>query len=122
MITVRETDSLLHVLETMLSHNLSAVPVVDASGRPTNVYSRTDITVLARAGAAAVNLEQTVTDALAPVREPGFAVITCRRSDSLRVIFERFESTRKHRLYAVSDDGAVEGVLSLSDLLAYFLC
>jgi CBS domain-containing protein len=121
MITVRETDNLLHVLETMRGHSLSAVPVVDASGRLTNVYSRTDITVLSRAGAGTVDLEQTVLDALAPAREPDFRVVTCRRSDSLRVIFERFETTRKHRLYAVSDEGTVEGVLSLSDLLAYFL-
>jgi 5'-AMP-activated protein kinase, regulatory gamma subunit len=95
--------------------------VVDDSMRLINVYSRTDITVLGRLGAGAINLDQAVSEALVPVRAPDFSVDTIRRSDSLRVIFERFECSRKHRLYAVSEHGTVEGVISLSDLLEYFL-
>jgi 5'-AMP-activated protein kinase, regulatory gamma subunit len=121
IVTVRHSDTLLHVLETMSERQLSAVPVVDDSMRLINVYSRTDITVLGRLGAGAINLDQAVSEALVPVRAPDFSVDTIRRSDSLRVIFERFECSRKHRLYAVSEHGTVEGVISLSDLLEYFL-
>jgi 5'-AMP-activated protein kinase, regulatory gamma subunit len=121
IITVRHSDTLLHVLETMSDRQLSAVPVVDDAMRLINVYSRTDITVLGRLGAGAINLDQPVSETLISVRSPEFSVDTIRRSDTLRVIFERFENSRKHRLYAVNEHRAVEGVISLSDLLAYFL-
>lgn len=121
MITVRETDTLLHVLETMDRHRLSAVPVVDESMNLRNVYSRTDVTHLKRNEAQPIDLDQTIQEALVPIRGPHYVVHTCRRSDTLRTAFERFESTRKHRLYAVNEQGHVEGVLSLSDLLEYFL-
>lgn len=121
IVTVRLSDSLLHALETMAEQNLSAVPVVDESMSLCNVYSRTDVTVLSRLDSGDINLDQPLSEALAPIRTPDFCVHTCRRSDPLGVVFERFERTRKHRLYAVSDHGVVEGVISLSDLLAYFL-
>lgn len=121
LITVRETDTLLHVLETMDRHALSAVPVVDEAMRLRNVYSRTDVTHLKRHESEPINLDQSVQDSLIPIRGPHYVVHTCRRSDTLREVFERFESTRKHRLYAVNEHGHVEGVLSLSDLLEYFL-
>lgn len=120
IVTVRQTDSLLHVLETLHTRHLSAVPVVDESLTLSNVYSRTDITVLGK-NTANINLDQSVMEALSLVRAHDFRVHTCRRSDTLRYIFEWFESTRKHRLYVVSERGFIEGVLSLSDLLAYFL-
>lgn len=121
MVTVRETDSLLHILEVLRERNLSAVPVVDGSGILCNVYSRTDISVLAKENNVPLSLEQRVSQTLASFRTLDFAVATCRQSDTLGVIFQRFERSRKHRLYAVSENGVVNGVVSLSDLLQYFL-
>lgn len=121
MITINQTDSLLTTLDAMAQHNLSAVPIVDNDGILRNVYSRSDITVLARAGGEPINLDQTVLQALTPIRSQEFVVDTCRRWDTLRVIFQKFEVSRKHRLYVVGEHGHVEGVLSLSDVLAYFL-
>lgn len=120
LVTVRQSDTLLHVLETLHTRQLSAVPVVDDSLALINVYSRTDITSLGY-NAGSINLDQTVAETLSQVRTLDFRICTCRRSDTLRYIFEWFESTRKHRLYVVSERGSIEGVLSLSDLLAYFL-
>lgn len=121
LVTVRNTNTLLEVLDVLMEQKLSAVPVVDEAGKLRDVYSRTDVSALARDDVSSATLEVTVTDALSRIRPRDFGVATCRRVDSLRSVFEKFEQTRKHRLYAVNNHGVVEGVVSLSDLLVYFL-
>lgn len=121
LVTVSESAKLVDVLEVLVDRNLSAVPVVDMSGNLRSVYARTDITALARASVTNATLEMNVMHALSAAHGRPFRVATCRRSDTLRTVFEEFERTRKHRLYAVDDSGKLIGVLSLSDVLAYFL-
>lgn len=121
IITMRETDKLIDVLRTLQARNLRAVPIINADGKLTNVYSRSDAALLAGGDWGPSILEGCVADMLKRVRDVDFIVVTCRRSDCLGEVFRRFEISRRHRLYIVDDSGIVIGVLCLSDLLRYFL-
>lgn len=121
LVTVREGATLMDVLDVLIERKLSAVPIVGDDGKLKDVYSRTDITALARGSISIASLEVNVLRALSSQRPRGFCMATCRQDDTLRTVFETFERTRKHRLYAVNEHGVLNGVLSLSDLLAYFL-
>lgn len=121
IVTMRETDLVIDVLRTLQTRGLRAIPIVNSEGRLTNVYSRSDAVLLAGGEWGPGVLEGSVADMLKQVRDPSFFVVTCRRSDCLSDVFQRFESSRRHRLYIVDDTGSVIGVLSLGDLLRYFL-
>lgn len=121
LLTAREGWSLAQVLDLLSEHKLSAVPILADDGALKDVYSRSDITALARGSISVASLEISVMRALSGQRTRGFRVATCTKGQTLRQVFETFERTRKHRLYAVDEHGKLDGVLSLSDLLAYFL-
>ena len=120
LVSVTEKTALAEVLEVLVNRELSAVPVLSETGKLVNVYSRTDISALARGPITNATLEMSIQQALLS-RPNNFRVATCRKEDTLRTVFETFEHTRKHRLYAVNEHGMLAGVLSLSDVLAYFL-
>lgn len=119
--TVEESTPLKEVLDLLLVEELSAVPIVDAEGKLRDVYSRTDVTALLVGKISAATLDMPVAEALAPVRPRGFRLATCRTMDTLGTVFNIFERARKQRLYVINQHGVLEGVLSLRDLLVYFL-
>lgn len=49
------------------------------------------------------------------------SVHTCSVHDTLQQVFIHFAEVRVHRLLYVDDDGSLLGIVSLSDLLSYFL-
>lgn len=120
--TVRETDKLRDVLRLLKERDLRAIPVVNDVGELTNVYARSDVALLACAewGTATI-FDLSVREVLNRVRQPFFTLATCRPADTLATIFRRFEVSRRHRLYITDDNRHVIGVLTLSDLLRYFL-
>lgn len=120
--TVREKDSVQEVLHVLKEHNLRAVPVVNDAGELTNVYARSDVALLACADWGVSDIfNGPIIDVLNRVRQPSFTIATCRISDSLSDVFRHFEASRRHRLYIVDDGKHVLGVLTLNDLLRYFL-
>lgn len=48
-------------------------------------------------------------------------IYTCTLDDGLDTIFETIRKSRVHRLVIVDENNALQGVLSLSDILAYIL-
>lgn len=121
IVTCGREEQLVAVLERLRDHELSAVPIVDEDGRICDVYSRADITRLLGNNGGGLSLVMTVGECLRELRCELDRVETCRTSHTLRHVFERLDRTRKHRLYFVDDNGHVEGVVSLSDLLRYFM-
>lgn len=120
--TVREKDSVQEVLRALKEYNLRAVPVVNDAGELTNVYARSDVALLACADWGVTGtFNGPIIDVLNRVRQASFTVATCRLSDSLSDVFRHFEASRRHRLYIVDDKKHVIGVLTLNDLLRYFL-
>jgi len=51
----------------------------------------------------------------------GMRLYTCKRTDTLQQIFIKFAEVRVHRLMFIDEDGKLEGIVSLTDLLSYFL-
>lgn len=121
IVTIPSSLPLIDCLRTLQQRSLSALPVVDARNQLVEVYSRADAAVLAVGTCDMGMLEQPVCEVLNGVRGGApFVGATCRRSEMLGTVFERFERTGVQRLYVVEEAGVV-GVVSLSDLLRYFL-
>jgi len=111
---------IVDVLQALASRRISALPVVSKEGVVLDVYSRSDLPHLSQS-LRSLSLDITVHEALNHHHLIGAKVETCRRIDTLRQIFEKFDSTGKHRLYCVNDSGVLEGVVTLSDVMGYFL-
>lgn len=121
ILSVTEATPLVAVLQLLSEQRLSAVPVVSPTGALINVFARVDVRELATDDRQPLNLRESLGDVLRRLRPPGFEVATCAASDSVRMLFTRFDAARKHRLYCVDGGGQLLGVVSLSDVLRYFL-
>jgi CBS domain-containing protein len=127
LIKVGPQQSLAQALALMHSHNLSALPVVDANDKLLGVYSRSDITFLTKATDAedaVANLDLKLHDVLeqqrTDVTTPD-AMHTCRTANTLQWIFEYFAQLRFNRLFVVDEQERMVGVVSAKDLVAYFV-
>lgn len=121
ILSVTEATPLVAVLQLLSEQRLSAVPVVAPDGTLVNVFARVDVRELATDDRRPLNLRERLGDVLQRLRPEGFAVATCAATDSVRALFSRFDAARKHRLYCVDGGGRLLGVVSLSDVLRYFL-
>ncbi|EPY51563.1 protein kinase activator [Schizosaccharomyces cryophilus OY26] len=108
------------VIKTLAEQAISAVPIVNDEGILINVYESVDVMHLIQDGDYN-NLDLTVGEAL--LRRPSnFAgVHTCRDTDHLDGIFDAIKHSRVHRLFVVSEDFHLKGILSLSDILNYIV-
>jgi 5'-AMP-activated protein kinase, regulatory gamma subunit len=132
VIKVTAQQTLAEALSLMSQHQLSALPVVDATTqRVLALYARADITFLTRAldaEDAVRNLQLPLAEILAagtadttlPVTTPD-ALRTCAPTHTLQAIFESFALQRFHRLCVVDAEERLLGVVSARDLVAYFL-
>lgn len=145
IVSCRRDEHIITVLERLRDHDLSAVPIVDHEGRICDVYSRADVIYLlgnqvqtqpqggqqqrqvqrqdsGNRGGEGFRLDMPVGEVLRSIRfDPHGQVETCSTNHSLGHVLERLDRTRKHRLYFVDANGRIEGVLSLSDVLRYFM-
>lgn len=121
LVTIPTSTPLLRCLQTLQQHRLSALPVVDERNQLIEVYSRADVALLAGGVCDGNMLQRSVGEVLTGVRGGApFAAATCRKGDILGTVLEQFERTGVQRLYIIGDAG-LEGVVSLGDLLQYFL-
>lgn len=127
VVAVQASQTLAEVLHTLHTNGLSAVPVVDSSGKVVGVYSRSDITFLAAATDAEdavanldVPLESLLAQRRTDVTTPD-ALHTCTPRHTLQSIFEYFAQWKFNRLVVVDDEERPVGVISARDLVSYFL-
>ncbi len=104
----------------MTSRNISAVPIIDHEGVVLNIFESIDVLSLIRAEAYH-DLEITVGEALLRRPDDFEGVHTCMETDRLDGIFDAIRRSRLHRLVVVGTDGRLRGIVSLSDILNYFL-
>jgi len=141
IVTATPEDTLTETLDKLARHDLSAVPIVDASTQKVlDVYSRSDITFLASAmdaEDAVSNLNKTLGDmtvrmASAVERTGTRANLvesvstpdrlhTCSKHHTLQSIFEYFAQLKFNRLIVTDEEGRCVGVVSARDLVKYFL-
>lgn len=116
-------------LNLLLQAQVSSIPVVDGNGSLVDVYSRSDITALAKDSAyARINIDElTVHQALQLGQEtsslPELSRFQmCLRTDPLFKVMERLTKPGVRRLVIVEPGSKrVEGIISLSDIFKFFL-
>ncbi|THF99160.1 hypothetical protein TEA_010611 [Camellia sinensis var. sinensis] len=113
---------LLHIacLGGILKSQISSIPIVDGKGSLINVYSRSDITSLAKDSLyTRIQLDQTIMSQVLELVDEHHRYQTCTRSDPLYVVMERLSNPAgknfygQHRKYFIIDlmlDLAIESI------------
>jgi len=117
------------VVNTFSQSSISAVPIIDASGRVLNLYETVDVIALVKSGSY-YNLDMTISTAL-NMRSPDFpGVVTCSSTDSLASLLSLIKTRRVHRLVVVEGEneereggkrGRLLGIITLADILRYIV-
>ncbi|KAL7625156.1 AMP-activated serine/threonine-protein kinase regulatory subunit [Parahypoxylon ruwenzoriense] len=118
--TAKMTDSVLEVINLMVTHNISAVPIVDKNNVVLNVFEAVDVIPCIKGGVYD-ELKSTVGDALSRRPEDFQGIYTCQEDDRLDSIFTTLRQSRAHRLVVIDDNWHLRGIISLSDILKYVL-
>ncbi|KRZ11037.1 5'-AMP-activated protein kinase subunit gamma-1 [Trichinella zimbabwensis] len=118
--TVTKVTPLIEVLRKLLELRVSALPVVDEDDRVIDIYSKFDVINLA-AEKAYNNLDITVQDSLKHRTAWFEGVHNCKVTDSLSTYVDTLVRSEVHRLVAIDNDGRVQGVVSLSDILLFIV-
>ncbi|KAL3508071.1 hypothetical protein ACH5RR_033453 [Cinchona calisaya] len=128
---LRPTASLSAALNLLVQAQVSSIPIVDDNDSLLDVYSRSDITALAKDKSYTnINLEDTtIHQALQLGEEPyspyGLSQQRCHMclpTDPLHKIIERLSKTGVRRLIIVeAGSKRVEGIVTLSDVFRFLL-
>ncbi|XP_061570035.1 5'-AMP-activated protein kinase subunit gamma-2-like [Cololabis saira] len=107
---------LITALSVFTHRRVSALPVVDHSGRVVDIYSKFDVINLA-AEKTYNNLDVTVTQALRHRSQYFEGVVKCNKLETLGTIVDRIVKAEVHRLVVVDEESHIVGIVSLSDIL-----
>lgn len=118
--TCHMSDSVLDVINLMVVHNISAVPVIDKHNTVLNVFEAVDVIPCIKGGAWD-ELKSPVGEALTKRPEDYQGIYTCTEDDRLESIFQTIRQSRVHRLVVIDDRQQLRGIISLSDILKYVL-
>ncbi|KAI0524480.1 hypothetical protein KFK09_003850 [Dendrobium nobile] len=125
-----EEESVLSAFQLLRKRRIGGLPIVDESGHKVvgNISIR-DVQYLLTAPEIYKNLRSiTAKNFLAAVRNYLLerqeaspllhSVITCRRTDMLEDIILKLDSEKIHRIYVVNEEGNLEGVITLRDIIS----
>lgn len=128
---LRPNASLGTALSLLVQARVSCIPIVDGNDSLLDIYSRSDITALAKDRAyAQIHLEEmSIHQALQIGQDSTFQGFfdgpkcqMCLRSDSLQKVMERLSSPGVRRVIIVeAGSKRVEGIISLSDLFRFLI-
>ncbi|XP_009801936.1 sucrose nonfermenting 4-like protein isoform X2 [Nicotiana tabacum] len=128
---LRPTASLNAALDLLVQAQVSAIPIVDDNDSLLDIYSRSDITALAKDKIYThISLEEmSIHQALQLAEEPYASYGSssqkchmCLRSDPLHEVMERLSRPGVRRLVVVeAGSKRVEGIISLSDIFKFLL-
>ncbi|XP_033848597.1 5'-AMP-activated protein kinase subunit gamma-2 isoform X2 [Acipenser ruthenus] len=107
---------IIKALNIFADRRVSALPVVDESGKVVDIYSKFDVINLA-AEKTYNNLDITVTQALRHRSQYFEGVMKCNRLETLETIVDRIVKAEVHRLVVVDENASIMGIVSLSDIL-----
>jgi len=123
IISINDGESVVDAFKKMLENGISGLPVVDSNnGRIKYALSVSDIKA---------SLSTTIfTDILLPLPEFVSKItsfykrddkpISCNKDDTLGSILQVLLITKYHRVFVVDDNEVPVGVITLSDILAFF--
>ncbi|XP_061442914.1 5'-AMP-activated protein kinase subunit gamma-2 isoform X3 [Rhineura floridana] len=107
---------IIKALNIFVDRRISALPVVDESGKVVDIYSKFDVINLA-AEKTYNNLDITVTQALQHRSQYFEGVLKCSKLETLETIVDRIVKAEVHRLVVVNEVDSIVGIISLSDIL-----
>uniref|UniRef100_A0A5F8GUT2 Protein kinase AMP-activated non-catalytic subunit gamma 2 n=1 Tax=Monodelphis domestica TaxID=13616 RepID=A0A5F8GUT2_MONDO len=107
---------IIKALNIFVERRISALPVVDESGKVVDIYSKFDVINLA-AEKTYNNLDITVTQALQHRSQYFEGVVKCSKLETLETIVDRIVKAEVHRLVVVNEADSIVGIISLSDIL-----
>ncbi|XP_077471205.1 5'-AMP-activated protein kinase subunit gamma-1-like isoform X1 [Stigmatopora argus] len=107
---------IIKALNIFVERRVSALPVVDESGKVVDIYSKFDVINLA-AEKTYNNLDITVTQALKHRSQYFEGVMKCHKMETMETIVDRIVKAEVHRLVVVDERSRIEGIVSLSDIL-----
>ncbi|XP_059086010.1 5'-AMP-activated protein kinase subunit gamma-1-like isoform X7 [Tigriopus californicus] len=112
--------AIIDALNKFVQKRISALPIVDTEGKLIDIYAKFDVINLA-AEKTYNNLDVTLKEANEHRNEWFEGVHTCKKTDSLYTVMEIIVKAEVHRLVIVDNEHKVQGVISLSDILAYLV-
>ncbi|KAL7123846.1 hypothetical protein ABFS83_14G009900 [Erythranthe nasuta] len=128
---LRPSASLSAALSLLIQAQVSSIPIVDDNDSLLDVYSRSDITTLAKDKLYThINLEETTIHQALQYRDDPFSALgsnnqrcfMCLRSDPLHKVFERLSQPGVRRLIVVEAGSKhVEGIISLGDVFRFIM-
>jgi len=121
VVTILKDTPLSVVLKLLAERKISAVPVVDENGSVIDVYSKSDVTALVKQVTVMNFLDKSVGEILAEKRSERHKIYTCYKTESLDEVLKRLVETKVYRLICVDSTNRVEGIISQSDILQFFL-
>ncbi|KAF4089511.1 hypothetical protein AMELA_G00067140 [Ameiurus melas] len=113
---IQPDTPIIKALSVFVDRRVSALPVVDNTGKVVDIYSKFDVINLA-AEKTYNNLDTSVTEALKHRSQYFEGVMKCRRHETLETIVDRIVKAEVHRLVVVDENSNIKGVISLSDIL-----
>ncbi|XP_078280710.1 5'-AMP-activated protein kinase subunit gamma-1 isoform X3 [Rhinoraja longicauda] len=113
---IHPNTPIIKALSIFVDRRVSALPVVDESGKVVDIYSKFDVINLA-AEKTYNNLDITVTQALRHRSQYFEGVMKCHRLETLETTVDRIVKAEVHRLVVVDEKESIVGIVSLSDIL-----
>ncbi|KAM6953741.1 5'-AMP-activated protein kinase subunit gamma-2-like [Aplochiton taeniatus] len=107
---------IIKALNVFVERRVSALPVVEKTGKVVDIYSKFDVINLA-AEKTYNNLDITVTQALRHRSQYFEGVMKCNKMETLETIVGRIVKAEVHRLVVVDEGSHIIGIVSLSDIL-----
>jgi CBS domain-containing protein len=134
VVTAPYTAMLPEVIATLAQHNLSGIPIVDHDHRVVGLYHKTDVTFITKAAdpdAVLTNLAAfSVSDVLQIQQQQAMAgedrgsaqvLITCLISDRIDVVLAAMMNARTTRIVCIDGVGRCLGIISVKDIVHYYL-
>ncbi|KAK2958469.1 putative 5'-AMP-activated protein kinase subunit gamma-1 [Blattamonas nauphoetae] len=119
LVTVRDSTPLHEVFSILNKSSVTAVPVLDANDTVIGLYSMSDVRFLPL-DRIYDSMNMTVREALEN-RPNGLALHTCMITDKLKTIMATLARQSIHRVMVVDEDNHLKGILSINDLLRFFI-
>ncbi|XP_026998262.1 5'-AMP-activated protein kinase subunit gamma-1 isoform X1 [Tachysurus fulvidraco] len=113
---IQPDTPIIKALSVFVERRVSALPVVNNTGKVVDIYSKFDVINLA-SEKTYNNLGMSVTEALKHRSQYFEGVMKCGRHETLETIVDRIVKAEVHRLVVVDEDSSIEGIISLSDIL-----
>jgi len=121
VISVMEDEPLRKAFELIAENNISAVPVIDSSGRIKGNVSARDVRLIVSSHKIYKLLNMPVSTYLAVVTDDSeHSAITCSTSDTLAQVISTLVMSRIHRVYVVDEEDRPIRVVSLKNVLMKF--